>query len=345
MLLKQFRLYMLKSYLRLGLFFYFKRVVVSGVKNIPKDKPVLLLSNHQNALLDALLIATSIKDYGHYLARAGVFKKALVSKLLQSLQLIPVYRIRDGYSNLTNNNEIFETAANLLNENKTVTIFPEGSHNLARRLRPLSKGFTRIVFNVLDKNPESELLLIPIGVNFTNAKACPDSAAIYFGKPIVAKQYLKDDKHKAVVNLKNDVHKAISQLTTHIPEENYDEVLAKLESLNVDFLNPQSVNNCITSNFETCKSKPKSKGNWLRVGLKYLLILNLLLPYAIWKLVAQPKINEIEFASTFRFAIAVTLVPIYLLIAGMMLTIIFSFKVALAYLVGVLVLALMAIKS
>lgn len=335
---------MLKSYLRLGLFFYFKRIVVSGVEYIPKDKPVLLLSNHQNALLDALLIATSIKGYGYYLARAGVFKKVLVSKLLLSLQLIPVYRIRDGYSNLTNNNEIFETAANLLNENKTVTIFPEGSHNLARRVRPLSKGFTRIIFNVLDKNSESELLLIPIGVNFTKAKACPDSAAIYFGEPIAAKGYLKDDKHKAVVNLKNDVHKAISQLTTHIPEENYDVTLTKLESLNVDFLNPQSINNCIASNFEVCKSKPKSKGNWLRVGLKYLLILNLLLPYAIWKLVAQPKIKEIEFTSTFRFAIAVVLVPIYLVIIGIMLTVIFGLEIALAYVIGSLAIGLITIK-
>jgi len=318
--------------------------VVSGLENIPKGKPVLLLSNHQNALLDALLIATSINGFAHYLARAGVFKKSFVSKLLKGFQLIPVYRIRDGYSSLTNNNEIFDKASNLLNSNETVTIFPEGSHNLERRVRPLSKGFTRIVFNVLEKNPESDLQLIPIGLNFMDAKSCPDSAAIYFGKQIAAKQYLKDNKHEVIINLKNDVHNAISKLTTHIPKEGYDQSLEKLENLNVDFLNPESVNNCIANNFEACLPKPKSKLGWFKTGLKYLLILNLLLPYVIWKFVAQPKIKEIEFTSTFRFAIAVTLVPIYLLIVGIVFMVIFSLKVASAYVVGVFALALITVK-
>lgn len=342
--MKQFKLYILKSYLRLGLFFYFRRIVVSGLENIPKDKPVLLLSNHQNALLDALIIATRIDGLAHYLTRAGVFKKAFVSKLLQSFQLIPVYRIRDGYGNLTNNNKIFETAANLLNEKEIVTIFPEGSHNLARRVRPLSKGFTRIIFNVLDENPESDLQLVPIGLNYKNAKECPDSAAVFFGKPIDAKYYLRDNKHETVVNLKNDLHSTISQLTTHIPKEGHDETLSKLESLNVNFLNPESVNNCIASNFETCKSESKSKFDWLHQGLKYLLILNLLVPYAIWKLVAQPKIKEIEFTSTFRFAIAVTLVPIYLLLMVVLLAIFLSLKVALVYVIGVVILSLITVK-
>lgn len=315
-----------------------------GLENIPKGKPVLLLSNHQNALLDALLIATSIKGYAHYLTRAGVFKKAFVSKLLQSIQMIPVYRIRDGYGNLTNNNAIFDTAAELLNNNKVVTIFPEGSHNLARRVRPLSKGFTRIIFNVLDKNPDSDLQLVPIGLNFKNAKNCPDSAAIYFGKPLEAKVYLSENKNDSIVKIKKDIHDAMLKLTTHIPVEDYDKTVAKLEQMSVDFLNPESVNSCMTSNFEACETRPKPQLNWLRSGFKYLLILNLLVPYAVWKLVAQPKINEVEFTATFRFAIAITLVPIYLMSIGLILASIFSFKIALIYVVSVLLLALLAVK-
>jgi len=342
--LKQFKIYILKSYLRLGLFFYYKRISVFGLENIPKNKPVLLLANHQNALLDPLIIATSIKGLAYFLTRASVFKKSFVSKLLQSFQLIPVYRIRDGFSQLKNNNEVFEKASSILSTENTLAMFPEGNHNLMRCVRPLSKGFTRIVFSVLENDSKNDLQIIPIGLNYANATSCPDSAAIYFGKPIAAKQYVEDNKHEAVVNLKNDVHQAITQLTTHIPKEDYHETLAKLESSNVDFLNPKSVNACIASGFSTCESKSKSKLSWLRIGLKYLLILNLLLPYLIWKFIAQPKIKEIEFASTFRFAIAVTLVPIYLLIVGVLLAFLFNLKLALAYVIGVLVLALVTVK-
>lgn len=342
--MKLLGLYLLKYYIRLGLFFYFKKIVVSGIENIPKNKPVLLLSNHQNALLDALLIATSIKGYAHYLTRAGVFKNSFVSGLLRRIQLIPVYRIRDGYGNLINNNEIFETAADLLNNGNVVTIFPEGSHDLVRRVRPLSKGFTRIVFKVLDHDPESDLQLLPIGVNFTDAKVCPDSTAIYFGKSIAAMKYKKDDRNKAVVELKREMHQAISQLTTHIPEDRYDRTLAELNSINVNFLNPIAVNKCIETRFKSCEAKPKSRMNWLREVLQFLLKLNLWLPYGVWKLVVQPKIQEVEFTSTFRFAIAITLVPFFLIGIALLLTIAFSYKIALLYIIGTLLLALLTIK-
>ena len=68
-----------------GMFFYFKRIDVFGFENIPKDKPVLFLGNHQNALLDPLLIAIKCGRFSFFLTRAGVFKKPLVSKLLKSL--------------------------------------------------------------------------------------------------------------------------------------------------------------------------------------------------------------------------------------------------------------------
>ena len=135
-----------RGYLKLGLFFYFKKIQIFNADNVPKDKAVLILSNHQNALLDALLIATKCGRFVFYLTRASVFKKSFVDKLLRSLQMLPVYRIRDGWSNITKNNSIFTNCADLLSKNEGVVIFPEGSHNLKRKVRPFSKGFTRIVF-------------------------------------------------------------------------------------------------------------------------------------------------------------------------------------------------------
>ena len=57
-----------------------------GLENLPKNQPVLILGNHRNALLDALLVACYTNRLSHYLTRAGVFKKNVVSKFLKSLQ-------------------------------------------------------------------------------------------------------------------------------------------------------------------------------------------------------------------------------------------------------------------
>ena len=342
--MKYIWLHSVRIYIKIGLFFYFKSIRVINASHIPKDKPILFLSNHQNALLDPLLIGTSYSRFSYFLTRASVFKNPFVSKLLKSLHLLPVYRIRDGWSNLTNNNSIFNSCTDLLHQKEAIVIFPEGSHNLNRTVRTLSKGFTRIVFDTLEKYPETDLQLVPVGLNFIDAKNFADSTSVYFGKPIAAQSFVSDNRNEAIVNLKKVVHSEILKLTTHIPIEGYEQSLQKLNALHVDYLNPIKTNACIANNFEDCEQKPTSSINWLRSLLKGLLILNVLPPYLIWKFVAQPKIKEIEFTSTFRFAVAITLVPIYLILLFFVLFFLIGFKLTILYLLGVILLALLAVK-
>ena len=100
MILKQLWLHFVRAYIRLGLFFYFKKIKVVNVDKVPKKGAVLFLANHQNALLDALLIATRSGRFSYFLTRASVFQNALISSILKSLLMLPVYRIRDGWQNM-----------------------------------------------------------------------------------------------------------------------------------------------------------------------------------------------------------------------------------------------------
>ncbi len=324
--------------------FYFRKLEVHGVANVPKDKPVLFLANHQNALLDALLIAGKCGRFSYFLTRAAVFKKSLVSKILKSLQMLPVYRIRDGWNTLTNNNAIFETCSNLLSKNEAVVIFPEGSHNLVRRVRPLSKGFTRIVFDTLEKYPDLDLKLVPVGLNFIDATRYPDSTAIFFGEPIDAKDFINMNRAEGVITLKKKVHAELAKLTTHIHEENYSQKLQFLFDYNIDLLDPSKANDCLENNFENCIAPTKTKRLVFKKLTKTLLILNLFIPYLVWKIGVQPKVKEPEFISTFRFAIALTLVPIYLIIITVLIGFAFGAIMGWAYLALSLLLALLTVR-
>lgn len=342
--MKKIWLYSVRSYLKLGLFFYFRRIHVHNVASIPKNKPILFLANHQNALLDALLIATSSKRFLYFLTRAGVFERPVISKLLKSLQMLPVYRIRDGWTNLSNNTAIFNTCANLFNKKEAIVIFPEGNHNLLRTVRPLSKGFTRIIFETFKTYPNTDLQLIPVGLNFVNAEKFPDSASLFFGKSLSAKDFILENKNEAVTELRNRVQLEISKLTTHIPSENYDEILNKLNSLYVNFLKPESVRETISGNFKNYTSVRPNAYIVFKPFFKTLLIILLIAPYLIWKFIAEPKIKEIEFVSTFRFAIAITLVPIWILIVALVLAFSFGWIIAIIYIISVLCLTLITVK-
>ncbi|WP_396601554.1 lysophospholipid acyltransferase family protein [Algibacter sp. R77976] len=343
--MKRIWLSFVRGYIGLGMFFYFRRIHVNNIENVPKNKPVLVLSNHQNALLDALLIAIKCGRFSYFLTRAGVFNKPFVAKILKSLQMLPVYRIRDGWGNLANNNAIFATCSKLLNNNACIVIFPEGNHSLKRTVRPLSKGFTRIIMETFEENPALDLQLLPVGLNFKHADKFPDSTSIYFGKPIAANTYVSENKNESVIKLKTKIQSEIAELTTHIPKDNYDSDLNRLHSLDVDFLKPKAVNNCLNSGFEDCESKkPDSNFRFFKNVFKILLIIAFILPVLVWKYVAKPKIKEIEFLSTFRFAVVVTLAPLWLIVVFATITFTLGWQLAFGYFIASLCIALLAVK-
>lgn len=334
-----------KQYIRIGMFFYFKRITIHDVEHVPKNKPVLVLSNHQNALLDALLIAITCGRSSYFLTRAGVFNKPFVARILKSLQMLPVYRVRDGWGNLANNNNTFKACTDLLNADACIVIFPEGNHNLKRTVRPLSKGFTRIILEALGRYPDMDLQLLPVGVNYTNAEKFTDEAAIYFGRPIAAKNYMSDSKNETVVALKTKIQSEISQLTTHIPFDSYQNSIDRLERLNADFLNPKAVNQCIASQYQNCTFNTVKPNSRFKSLFKHLLSIVFLGPVLVWKGIVKPKIKDIEFMSTFRFAMAITLVPLWLLICFTAIVFASGLHMAMGYLIMSIGVSLLAVKS
>ncbi|GAA4281576.1 hypothetical protein GCM10022260_19970 [Gaetbulibacter aestuarii] len=304
----------------------------------------MFLGNHQNALLDALLIAVSTKRFCYFLTRASVFQNKIATRALKSLQLIPIYRIRDGWSNLSNNAAIFENCTELLHNNEAIALFPEGNHNLNRTVRPLSKGFTRIIFETLERYPETDIKMIPVGVNYQKATAFGDSAAIFFGASFEAKSIISEDKNKSVLDLKVKVHEELINLTTHIPPDSYDTTLKILEKHRISYLNPKHVNDVISTNRITSEIKTVKKSFFIKHVFKWLLAMLLFGPYLVWHLLVKPKVASPEFIGTFRFAIGISLVPVWIIFGIILLTVYFNLAVGLLFFLVILTLDLLTVK-
>ncbi|RIA09268.1 1-acyl-sn-glycerol-3-phosphate acyltransferase [Flavobacteriaceae bacterium MAR_2010_72] len=337
-------LHIVRAYINLGLFFYYKKLTIVYKERLPKHGAVLFVGNHQNALMDALLIATKSGRFCYFLTRANVFKTPWVAAFLKSLRMLPVYRMRDGWNELSKNEDIFDHCAKLLKKEQAIALFPEATHNLQRRVRPLSKGFTRIIFEAFNQSPDLQLQLVPVGFNFSKADAFGDAVAVYIGHTIPLTAEDCRDQHTSVQTLKEQVSNQLCELTTHIPLESYETTIERLEALHVDFLNPEDVNACIQTQFKACKSHKPKDHTLLKKGFKLVLIMCLLLPYTIWKLLIQPKVVELEFMATFRFAVILTLVPLYLLLVTVALFFTVGSIWALGYLFLTLLFALLAVK-
>ena len=203
-----------------GLIFYYRKIRSIGREKIPKRTPVMFIPNHQNSFMDALLVVSTNWKYTFFLTRAQAFNTAFMRWFLENLNMLPVYRVRDGMSSVTKNNAIFERCIRMLKKNYAVLVFAEANHNLNRRIRPLSKGFTRIAFDAEQKNNwDLNLQIIPVGINYTRHKESRNDVTVVYGDPIPMKQYqelFEQDKRKAANVLKNDVAKVMKQCTMHV---------------------------------------------------------------------------------------------------------------------------------
>ena len=90
---------------------YYRRVHYINTGNVPSDgTPLLIVSDHQNSLNDALGVLLSISDrIVHFIVRADVFALGpFVDKFLRKIGLLPAFRLDwEGESALNNNGATF----------------------------------------------------------------------------------------------------------------------------------------------------------------------------------------------------------------------------------------------
>ena len=337
----------MRAYLKVGLYFLHKKISVFGQENIPKNGAVLFIGNHQNALIDAILIPITTSRNIHFLTRASAFKKGFIEKFLQSLNMIPVYRIRDGIRTIEKNIYSFEQCFEILNEEGAVEIFAEGNHDLKRQIRPLKKGFARIILGTLQKYPDLEIQIVPVGFNYDSHLNFPSSVSIHYGKPILANDFI-DTKNPDVRFSKiiNKVSLALKELTLNIEDSNnYDKIIAKLNALKVNYTNLDEVNKMVENiELDTFEIISKKRNfNWF-TPIHLIAKLNSIFPLLIWKYL-KPSISDIVFTNTFRFALITTLFPLFYLIQTAIVYYFFNLKYALIYLVSCILLGVISTKT
>ena len=184
----------LKQYCKTALKFYFSKWQVQELVTIPKG-PVIFVSNHQNAFLDAVLISCSSSREPWFLTRANVFSSKLVKKILTVLQMSPVYRFRDGFSTLRKNDEVIDNCVELLSNQNSILIFGEGNHNGQWFLRPLQKGFARIAIAAEERNDwKLGLTIVPVGVQYESHTKFRSRVLVTFGNPISVRENFNSEQ-------------------------------------------------------------------------------------------------------------------------------------------------------
>lgn len=193
--------------------FYFNRFRVVGRENIPQDGAVLFSPNHQNALMDPLLVGTTCQKSVHSLTRSDVFGGPL-QWFLDAMQTLPIYRIRDGYGQLKKNDAVFERCFALLEEKKHVMMFSEGRHHPEYYLLQLSRGSSRLALSAQLRTPDTPVYLQPVGLNYGNHLHARHNCVVVYGKALDLRNYLVGYRQSAAQGInavRNDLQNAMEE--------------------------------------------------------------------------------------------------------------------------------------
>ncbi|MFY0627786.1 MAG: 1-acyl-sn-glycerol-3-phosphate acyltransferase [Reichenbachiella sp.] len=214
------------AYVRIALSIYFRRIKISGKENIPKGVPVIFGANHENALIDPLIMTTRFPLMIHYLVRADVFKNPIIRKFLNSLNLMPVYRIRDGVNSVKANEEIFKNCFRAFSKKEHLILFPEASHDEKRQKKIAKKGIARIALGAMhEPDAPEELFIVPVGMNYSRHQTFRSTVHIAFGEPIKIQKV--EQTNENIENLRIEYNEAVAKCYVSFPRDKFD-VLDKI---------------------------------------------------------------------------------------------------------------------
>lgn len=147
------------------MFYSVFRLKVRGKHHVPEVGTVILCCNHMS-LLDPPLLGSPLKRQVHFMAKAELFKVPVIGWLITQFGSFPVKR--GGVSK-----ESIRAALEVLNQQKIIGIFPEGTRNQENALA--KKGAASLAL-------KSNAIVIPVAIigNYILLR----SMLIVYGKPV-----------------------------------------------------------------------------------------------------------------------------------------------------------------
>ena len=197
-----------------------KRIVVTGREHIPAGKPIIFAANHQNALMDPLALSCTNPLQTLWLARADIFKNKLARPALKFMKMLPIYRIRDGKENLSNNEEVFNQVTQVLENRQSIALFPEAAHSGKRQMLVHRKAIPRIALEAEAKNNFTlELQIVPVGIYYDHYWKFNRTLVVQYGKPIGIDGYREryaENGQNAMLSLRDEIRECLLPLTMQI---------------------------------------------------------------------------------------------------------------------------------
>jgi glycerol-3-phosphate O-acyltransferase / dihydroxyacetone phosphate acyltransferase len=213
---------MVRALWRAALFGFFRRVDVQGRAAVPVAGPTLVVSNHTNAFVDALLFITELDRRVTLTAKSTLRKNPLLAPLIRALGVIELHRAQDAEAGASPAKNVDALAAcrETLARGGALVIFPEGVSHSDPALRPFRTGAARIALDYEETRGEgAPLTIVPAGLHFEAKERFRSVAGILFGAPLELSAWLAEHPGAGPRELTAELDRRIRALTANYAAE------------------------------------------------------------------------------------------------------------------------------
>lgn len=209
---------------------HYREVAVLGAERMPRGGPVLLVVNHPNALVDALVVGWVVPRRVRITAKAVLFDGPVLGAFLRFVGVVPLRRASDelagrqrapgGSVDAARNADSFAALLDALDGGSAVLIFPEGKSHDEPTLAPLKTGPARIALAARDAGRAAGLRIVPIGLVFEEKEAVRSRVIAVVGDAIDVYAWQPRSGESAVAGLTADIANRLHAvvLTASTPE-------------------------------------------------------------------------------------------------------------------------------
>lgn len=206
-----------------------RRLVIKGKENLPKDGAIIIGCNHTSALLDPLVILRAMNRATVFMSRADIFRKPFLQKVFTYCKMLPIFRIRDGYAAVKQNEEVIAKCGDVLQHGYPLALFPEATHRTKHSLLPLSKGIFHIAFEANKRfGHDRPVYIVPMGLEYGRFFNYRSTVVATYGKPINVTEFVRQHENeetpaRLLAMLREELASRMSELIAYVPDtEDYD---------------------------------------------------------------------------------------------------------------------------
>ena len=230
---------LVKIIVGIGIRLFYRSIKIDKREKLLTDGPQMIIANHPNTLMDALIIGYIFPKPVHFMTKATFFNKPIKRKILSKLKMIPINRPVDSKTDGVNNEDSFESCYQILNQGKSLVVFPEGNSELEHQLRSLKTGAARIALEAENRNQGLlNLRIIPLGLFYDQADSFRSSVLVSVGNQIKVADYIEDyrqNKTEVAKKITGLMRTELERVMFTVDNEEQEKMIEKL----VKILNPR----------------------------------------------------------------------------------------------------------